>query len=141
MAVGLNKMQKDFADFYLAQRKKRQGEAAIRAGYSVKSADSQASQLLKNPKIIKYIEEQQRAKVQELKEEFIYDALEARKVMYKILTDPNAEDKDKITIARDFLDRAGFKPTDKVENTTTITTNPLKDLDTDEIKKIISDLK
>lgn len=141
MTDELTTMQKNFVDFFLSQRKKNQEKAAIRAGYSVKSAASQASQLLKNPKVINYMETQLKVKVQELQEEFFFDALVAREVMYDILTNPISDDRDKITVAKDFLDRAGFKPTDKVENTTTFVANPLQDLDTDEIKKIISDLK
>lgn len=52
---------------------------------------------------------------QELRNEFIFDALEARKRMYKIMTDTEAQDKDVISVAKDFLDRGGFKPTDKTE--------------------------
>ena len=50
-----------------------------------------------------------------MQEEFVFDALEARKVMYQILKDDEARDTDKINVAKDFLDRAGFKPTDKAE--------------------------
>lgn len=34
--------------------------------------------------------------------------------MYKILGDPEADDKNRLVAARDFLDRAGFKPPDKI---------------------------
>lgn len=107
--------QKLFVDEYLRLRKKNQTQAAINAGYSEKSAQSQSSQLLMNPNVIKYLDMREKAITQELQQEFIFDALEARKVMYKIMTKEDAEDRDKINVAKDFLDRAGFKPTDKID--------------------------
>ena len=109
------RQQKLFIDEFLKLRKKQQGLAAIRAGYSAKSADSQAYQLLQNPIVLRYLHEREKAITQELQEEFVFDAIEARKVMNKILNNDEARDIDRITVARDFLDRAGFKPTDKVE--------------------------
>ena len=53
-----------------------------------------------------------------------------------------AEDRDKINVAKDFLDRAGFKPTDKVEHSGNMEiNNPLKVLTTEELKKLIQDDK
>lgn len=107
--------QKLFIDEYLKLRKKNATQAAISAGYSPRSASSQASQLLNNPKVKKYLEERESAIIKELQEDFIFDALEARQVMYDIMKKPQAEDRDRIVAAKDFLDRAGFKPTDKME--------------------------
>ncbi len=109
------RQQKLFVDEFLRLRKKNQGQAAINAGYSKKSADSQAYQLLQNPIVSEYLHERENEIKQELQEEFIFDAIEARKEMYKILKNPKARDIDKIAVAKDFLDRAGFKPTDKVD--------------------------
>lgn len=109
------RQQKLFIDEYLRQRKRDQAKAAIKAGYSEKSAASQASQLLTNPKVLEYLHERESAIAQELQQEFIFDALDARKVMERILKDDEARDIDRITVAKDFLDRAGFKPVDKVE--------------------------
>lgn len=108
--------QKLFVEEYLKLRKKNATQAAVNAGYSEKSAASQASQLLKNPKVIKYLKEREDAIIRELHQEFLFDAVEARKVMYEIMTKPHAEDRDKLNAAKDFLDRAGFKPTDKIEH-------------------------
>lgn len=107
--------QKLFVDEYLRLRKKNATQAAINAGYSKKSASSQASQLLNNPKVIKYLEEREKAITEELQQEFVFDALEARKIMYDIMKNPIAEDRDRINVAKDFLDRAGFKPIEKQE--------------------------
>ena len=111
------RQQKLFIDTYLKFRKKNQGLAAVEAGYSKKSADSQAYQLLQNPIVLKYLHEKEMAITQELQEEFIFDAIEARKVMFEIMVKDDAEDRDKITVAKDFLDRAGFKAIDKQEIT------------------------
>lgn len=112
-AYEITEQQKLFVNEYLRLRKSNQTEAAINAGYSKKSAASQASQLLKNPKVADYLKEKESELEAHLREEFVFDALEARKVMYKIMNNPEAADKDKITVAKDFLDRAGFKPIDK----------------------------
>lgn len=111
----ITEQQKLFAHEYLRLRKSNQKQAAINAGYSERSAASQASQLLNNPKIKKYLEVKESQIESDLRKEFIFDALEARKVMYKILKDPEARDTDRINVAKDLLDRAGFKPTDKKE--------------------------
>ena len=108
--------QKLFVEEYLKLRKKNATQAAVNAGYSERSAASQASQLLKNPKVIKYLKEREDAIIRELHQEFLFDAVEARKVMYEIMTKPHAEDRDKLNAAKDFLDRAGFKPTAKIEH-------------------------
>jgi phage terminase small subunit len=119
--VTANEQQKLFVDEYLKLRKKNQTQAAINAGYSPKTAASQSSQLLKNPKVIKYLEEREKLLESELRQEFMFDALEARKVMYEILKNPESADKDRLAAAKDLLDRAGFKPT---ENTNVnLTTN------------------
>lgn len=130
--------QKLFVDEYLRLRKKNATQAAINAGYSPKSASSQASQLLNNPKVLEYLNEREKVIIQELQQEFIFDALEARKVMYEIMTKEDAEDRDKINVAKDFLDRAGFKPTDKVEHSGDMNiNNPMAGLTTKELKKLI----
>lgn len=113
----IREQQKEFIDEYLKLRKKNATQAAINAGYSEKSAASQASQLLKNPKVVEYLKEREQAISQELREEFIFDALEARKVMHSIMNDDEAKDSDRINAAKDFLDRAGFKPKEEVKVT------------------------
>lgn len=92
-------------------------QSAIKAGYSERSAAAQASRLLKNDKIQAALKERRSQIEQELREQFIGDALTARKVMVKILNDPEASHKDKLTAAKDLLDRAGFKPTERQEIT------------------------
>lgn len=125
-----------FVEEYLKLRCKNATQAAINAGYSEKSASAQASQILKDSEVHEYLQLRKREISKELQQEFIYDALEARKVMYDILVDKDAADRDKITVAKDFLDRAGFKPPDDV-NVTANVGNPMAGLTTDELKKLI----
>ena len=126
------KQQKLFIDEYLKLRKSNATQAAINAGYSPRSASSQASQLLNNPKVLKYLEEREKAIIQELQEEFMFDALEARKVMYEIMKNPMADDRDRLNAAKDFLDRAGFKPTDRVDIEGNVGVTIIDDISSDE---------
>lgn len=135
----ITEQRKKFIDEYLKLRCKNQTEAAILAGYSPKSASSQASQLLSNPKVQEYLNERKSQLTKELQQEFIYDALEARKVMYEILNREDAADKDRITVARDFLDRAGFKPSDKLELSGEVKTNPFEGLTEAELRRLAGD--
>jgi len=56
MDMKLNEKQRLFCDEYLKDRNGKQ--AAIRAGYSPKTAESQASRLLSNAKVSVYLAEQ-----------------------------------------------------------------------------------
>ena len=132
----LTEQRKMFVEEYLKLRCKNATQAAINAGYSEKSASAQASQILKDSEVHAYLQKRKNEISQELQQEFIYDALEARKVMYNILVDEKAADRDKITVAKDFLDRAGFKPPDDV-NVTANVGNPMAGLTTEELKKLI----
>jgi phage terminase small subunit len=139
MAI-LTEQKKLFVDEFIKLRckKNKQAQAAINAGYSSRSASSQASQLLKMPEIQEYLQQRRSELSQEIRAEFIFDALEARKTMYEIMTNPDAEDRDKIAVAKDFLDRAGFKPTDEV-NVNGNVNNPFAGLSTEDLKKLIGD--
>lgn len=132
-----NEQQKLFVDEYIRDRKRNMTNAAIKAGYSERSAASIASQLLKNPRVIEYMQQQQRSLEEEIRDSFIFDAKIARDEMVKILEKPDARDVDKITVARDFLDRAGFKPQDKIEHSggIDIATQSAK------VEKFLDDLK
>ena len=127
-----------FVDEYIKLRCKNARQAAINAGYSPKSAQSQSSQILKDSEVQEYLKQRKSEISQELKQEFIFDALEARKVMHDILLNPDSADRDKIAVARDFLDRAGFKPVDEVSLSGEVN-NPFAGLTTAELKKLIND--
>lgn len=132
----LTEQRKMFVDEYLKLRCKNAGQAAINAGYSSKSAQSQASQILKDSEVVEYLNERKEEISKDLRKEFVFDALEARKVMYDIMKNPEAEDKDRISVAKDFLDRAGFKPTDEVKLSGSIN-NPFEGLTTEELKALV----
>lgn len=133
----LTEQKKLFVEEFLKLKCKNQTQAAIAAGYSPISAASQSSQLLKTSEVAEYLKKRKAELAQELRDEFIFDALEAKKEMYKILTSPDADNRDKITIARDFLDRAGFKPGEEIKISGQIN-NPFAELSTDELKALIN---
>jgi phage terminase small subunit len=141
----LTAQQESFVDEYIKRRCKNATQAAINAGYSKKTAAVQGCRLLNHVKVLELIEQRKSALRWELQEEFIFDALTARKVMFEILSSEFAADKDKITVARDFLDRAGFAATEKVEAQVSTTVagrvavakDPYADLTTEELKKLL----
>lgn len=122
----LTEQRKLFVEEFIKLRCSNATQAAINAGYSKKSAASQASQLLKDDKVCEYLEAQKAAIKSEIQQEFLFDALEARKVMYKILSNPEADDKNRLAAARDFLDRAGFKTPDKISLSAELETEKTK---------------
>src|SRR5699024_3880075 len=106
----LNPRQEKFAQEYWATG--HGTSSAIKAGYSKKTAHVQATQLLKNPKVqkkIKELEEESRALLQQ---QFARDAIEARKIMFKLMGDNDTPENVRLSAAKDFLDRAGYKPTE-----------------------------
>lgn len=109
----LTKKQRLFVIEYLKDY--NASKAAVRAGYSPRSAYSIGQRLLKNDEIQEYLLMYKNELFQGLQQHFIAEALTAQKVMTKILNDPNANDRDRIRVAQDFLDRAGFKPINKKE--------------------------
>lgn len=111
----LTEQKKLFVEEYLRLRCKNATKAAIAAGYSEKSASAQASQLLKNDEVSEYLKQRKNEISSEIQQDFLFDALEARKIMYEIMNKEEATDKDKIAVAKDFLDRAGFAPIEKIE--------------------------
>lgn len=88
-------------------------QAAINAGYSEKSASQQASRLVKDSEVTEFLNEKKSELESELREQFVFEAKEAFSVMQSIMNNPKSSDKDRISIAKDFLDRAGYKPVEK----------------------------
>lgn len=135
MAVrGPTEQQKLFVDEYLKLRKKHQKQAAINAGYSPKSAQSQSSQLLTNPNVLEYLEKREKQLEKELKREFFFDALDARKVLSDIVNNKDSKDADRINAAKDLLDRAGYKAVDvhEIQSTVNINADGLTDAELEE---------
>lgn len=134
----LTEQRRIFIEEFLKLRCKNATQAAILAGYSSKTAHSQASNIMKDNEVLEYLEQRKSEITKELQQDFFFDALEARKVMYNILRDDESSNKDKITVAKDFLDRAGFKATDKVEVEGNIN-NPFENLTTEQLIKLAGD--
>lgn len=134
----LNEQRKLFIDEYIKLRCKNAKQAAINAGYSQKSAQSQASQILNDPNVQEYLQQRKNEISQDLRKEFVFDALEARKVMFDIMQNPEAADRDRIAVAKDFLDRAGFKPVEEV-NLSGEVKNPFEGMTTEQLMKLVGD--
>lgn len=128
--------QKLFVKEYIALKCKNATQAAINAGYSPKTARQQASSLLSRPNIQEYLKAQKAVLESEIKESFIFECKQAIEVEVEILNNPEASDRDRLTAARDILDRAGFKPTDEVKLSGQVN-NPFEGLTTEELKKLI----
>lgn len=90
-------------------------QAAIRAGYSKRRASEIGYQLLQKTTVISAIESHKEEMEIHLRNIFLQDALKAREVLYEVMISPSATDRDRITAAKDFLDRAGFKAVEKRE--------------------------
>jgi hypothetical protein len=56
--------------------------------------------------------------------------------MNDILKKADSTDRDKIAVAKDFLDRAGFKPDEKIELYGEIRANPYVELTGEELKQL-----
>ena len=107
----LNTRQEKFAQEYW---KTGHGtNSAINAGYSKKSAHTQANLLLNNIKVQERIKELESQSRDELQQQFSRDAIEARKIMFNIMKSDDAPEHVRLSAAKDFLDRAGYKPTDR----------------------------
>lgn len=94
--------------------------AAIAAGYSEKTASSQGSRLLKSVEVQQFLNTTQQNLNRDLRTMFTEDAVKAYRVLTEIMEDPTAQHKDRLVAARDLLDRAGYKPIDKVVSDTLI---------------------
>lgn len=88
--------------------------AAIAAGYSEKTAASQGSRLLKSVEVQQYLNKTEQNLNKDLRMMFAEDAVKAYGVLLEIMNDPLTPPKDRLVAARDLLDRAGYKPTEKV---------------------------
>lgn len=89
-------------------------QAAIAAGYSEKTAYSSGSRLLKSVEVQQYLNKTEQNLNRDLRQIFTEDAVEAYTVLKEIMLNPESMDKDRITAARDILDRGGYKPIDRI---------------------------
>ena len=90
-------------------------QAALRAGYSEVTASTSGYRNTKNDEIREVIKERQEELRVQLQQQFSNDAVVARKIMLDIMRDDEEQDNVRLSAAKDFLDRAGFKPVEKQE--------------------------
>ena len=90
-------------------------QAALRAGYSEVTASTSGYRNTKNDEIREVIKERQEELRVQLQQQFSNDAVVARKIMLDIMRDDEAQDNVRLSAAKDFLDRAGFKPVERQE--------------------------
>jgi phage terminase small subunit len=130
-AEQLSARQTIFVTEYLKDRNGTQ--AAIRAGYSERTAGEQASRLLANVKVKQIVNKKQENINKDLREMFADEAVNAFKVLKEIMMKGAAMDKDRLAAAKDLLDRAGYKPVDKIvaDLTTRTYEDQLSELDDD----------
>lgn len=88
-------------------------QAAIAAGYSEKTAYSAGPRLLKNVDIQQYLNKTEQNLNRDLRTMFVEEAKEAFETM-KDLMKNSGQDNVRYSAAKDILDRAGYKPVDKV---------------------------
>lgn len=111
----ITEQRKRFIEEYLKLHCKNATQAAKNAGYSQKTAHSQASDILKDSEVLKYLNERKSQLESELRQEFVFEASEAFEILRSIMKNKNASDRDRIVAARDVLDRAGFNAKEKIE--------------------------
>jgi phage terminase small subunit len=115
----LTDKQKAFVYEYMKDRNATQ--AAIRAGYSPNSAQEQGSRLLSNAMVAEFLAQQEAELKRDLRERFIEEAEMAFETVVKIaqgISPPGVKKPSARTVldaAKDLLDRAGYKPTDKID--------------------------
>lgn len=126
----LTNKQLRFVDEYVKDYNATQ--AAIRAGYSERTASTSGYRNTNNDEILKKIKQRQDEIREQLQQQFSSDAVVARKIMFDIMRDEGAMENVRLAAAKDFLDRAGYKPVDKKE--TSITGN----LDIEERSKLFN---
>jgi phage terminase small subunit len=111
----MTERQIQFAENYLTLNNGTQ--AAIKAGYSQAGAHVQASVLLKNPKIQDYMEARRKER-----QDYVHGQLAkyAEKVVNELFAIAMNSDSDAVRMQaiKDIMDRAGYKPVDKVDNRT-----------------------
>jgi phage terminase small subunit len=88
-------------------------QAAIVAGYSEKTAYSAASRLLKNVNIQQYLNKTEQNLNRDLRTMFVEEAKEAFETMRHLMKN-SGQDNVRYSAAKDILDRAGYKPVEKV---------------------------
>lgn len=88
-------------------------KAAIAAGYSEKTAYSQGSRLLKDVEVQRYLNKTEQNLNRDLREMFVEEAKRAFVTMIDLMK-TSQQDNVRYSAAKDILDRAGYKPVEKI---------------------------
>ncbi|WP_342431097.1 terminase small subunit [Neobacillus sp. FSL H8-0543] len=106
----LNKKQRMFADFYIQTGNAT--DSYLRAGYKAggHSAEVNASRLLRNAEVLKYIKERN----EQLDVDFIADITETKRFWTELLRDENADMKDRLK-ASEYIAKTNGAFVDKKE--------------------------
>lgn len=107
----LTDLQERFVEEYL--KDSNASQAAIRAGYSEKTAYQSGYRNMKNVEVVNRLNERRKEIEEQLRQQFSMDAVEARKIMFHIMKSKDAPEHVRLAAAKDFLDRAGYKPVEK----------------------------
>lgn len=110
---GLTEQQLKFADYYLELNNGTL--SAKKAGYSEKGAHVQASVLLKNPKIQAYLDDVRRERREAITNTLAKHTEEAVQILIALARNSES-DSVRLQAVKDIMDRAGYKPTEKVES-------------------------
>lgn len=112
-------------------------QAAMRSGYSEKTAYRSGYMNIKNVQIQEMLDKRRGELRDQLQKQFTGDAVLARRVLVDIMNDPDANENVKAKVAIDFLDRAGFKAQEKVEHSGGMTiNNPFEGLTEEQLRKL-----
>lgn len=134
----LTKLQKKFAEGIALGMK--QGQAARYAGYSDKSADTQAYNNMKNIEILAFADELINTQKSLLKRRFSGLASVAVDRTVDILQDIDSPAQARLNAAKMILDYAGMEDPKQVNVTADIkTSNPFDGLTTEELRKLVDD--
>ena len=137
--MALTKLQKKFAEGIALGMK--QGQAARYAGYSEKSADTQAYNNMKNVEILELVDELLNAEKSLLKRRFSGLASIAVDKTLDILQDKDVPAQSRLNAAKMILDYAGMEEPKHINVAADVTTqsNPLEGLTTEELRKLVDD--
>lgn len=114
----LTEQGKRFAESYARQGFSDRVLAAVRAGFKRERAERQSLKMLKNSDVAAYIDELKAAMLDEVRGRITSAAADAIEVEYNIMLDEDAKHSDRLSAARDILDRAGTKATATREKAT-----------------------
>ncbi len=131
----LNERQKKFADYYIESGNAT--EAAIKAGYSERTARAIASENLTKPYIAEYV----KVRLDRLEAKRIADMTEVQQFWAETMRNDKNARKDRIK-ASELIAKTNGAFLDRVEHSggLNVTHNPLEEMSTEEIKAMVDKL-